>query len=164
MNNLIVVYDSHEKAIDAVTILKQEGYTSKNLSIIGRADKARDAAKLSDKEIINVAGAEVGAGVTLGSVLGVLAGVGVFAIPGLGFLYGAGALVGAIAGFDIGLVAGGVASALTVAGIKVAETKKYDDYIEDGNMLVIVQGSANEIEKAGAILKSGAKPVDIEKH
>lgn len=164
MNNLIVVYDSHDKAIGAITKLKQAGYTSKNLSIIGRADKARDTAKLSDKEIINVAGAEVGAGVTLGSVLGVLAGVGVFAIPGLGFLYGAGALVGAIAGFDIGLVAGGVASALTVAGIKVAETKKYDDYIEDGNMLVIAQGSADEIEKAEALLKTGPEPIDIEKH
>lgn len=164
MNNLIVVYDAHDKAIDAVTTLKQAGYTSKNLSIIGRADKARDAAKLSDKEIINVAGAEVGAGVTLGSVLGALAGVGIFAIPGLGFLYGAGALVGAIAGFDIGLVAGGVASALTVAGIKVAETKKYDDYIKDGNMLVIVQGSADEVKKAEDALKAGPKPVDIEKH
>ena len=45
-------------------------------------------------------------GVMIGSILGVLTGVGLFAIPGMGFLYGAGILYGGFVGFETGIVGG----------------------------------------------------------
>lgn len=164
MNNLIAVYSSHGEAVDAISSLKKEGISSQKTSIIGKADKAKDAVTLDDKQVTKVAGAETGIGAALGTALGVLTGVGIFAVPGLGFLYGAGAIIGGIAGFDLGLVAGGVTSALTVAGIKVAESQKYDHYIKEGNFLVIVQGSGDDVTKAEQTLRLAGNAVDIERH
>lgn len=164
MNTAIVVCDSHTDAIEAVNTLKDNGYPTKNLSIIGKADKAKDAVIMDDKKVMNVAGTEAGVGAVLGSALGILAGVGIFAIPGLGFLYGAGALVGGIAGFDFGLIGGGLVSALTVAGIKVNETQKFDDYIKEGKFLAIAQGSEDEIHKIEKLLEHKDGIIDITTH
>jgi uncharacterized membrane protein len=154
MNAAIGVYDSHEKAIEAVKELKDAGYPVSHLSIIGKAE-----VEVVDKELhtqeknpLNLVG--VGVGTTVGATLGILAGVGVFAVPGLGFLYGAGALVGAIAGFDFGLIGGGIASVLATVGLKDHETKDYQDHLEEGKYLVIAQGSKEDVAKAMDIVKS----------
>lgn len=164
MNTIIAICDSHSDAINAVSILKDSNFNSKQLSIIGKADKAKDAVVMDDKKIMDVAGTEAGVGAVLGSALGILAGVGIFAIPGLGFLYGAGALVGGIAGFDFGLIGGGLVSALTVAGIKVSETQKYDEQIKEGKFLVIVQGTEDEINNAAKLLEGQEGIPEVDKH
>jgi membrane protein DedA with SNARE-associated domain len=85
-------------------------------------------------------------------VLGLLAGIGTFAIPGFGFLYGAGALVGAIAGFDIGLVSGGLVTLLTTLGINKDKVVRCKEHLEEGKFLLVINGPAEEIEKAKEIL------------
>lgn len=111
-----------------------------------------------------IAGAEVGIGALAGSVLGVLTGVGIFAIPGVGFLYGAGALVGAIAGFDFGIIGGGIASALTVAGISSDDTKQYEEVLKAGKFLVIAQGNEEEVTRAKNVLETHGNLVSITQH
>lgn len=161
MKNLIGVCDTHAAAVSLISSLKDNGFTSKQLSIIGKANhdagKPVPAAEEEKTEkMMDIAGTETGVGVLAGSALGILTGVGIFAIPGLGFLYGAGALVGAIAGFDFGLIGGGLVSALTVAGVKIKETHQYDEQIKQGKFLVIVQGSYEEVSKAEAIMAASA--------
>lgn len=153
MKAAIGVYNSHEKAIDAVKQLKAGGYPVRKLSIIGKAEVEEVDNKMNvvSKNPLNLAG--VGIGTTLGAALGVLTGVGLFAIPGLGFLYGAGALVGAIAGFDFGLIGGGIASVLSTAGIKDEETEKYQEHLAAGSYLVVAQGDDDEVKKAIEILE-----------
>ena len=63
---------------------------------------------------------EVSLGIAVGSIIGILTGIGIFAIPGLGFLFGAGSIVGAIAGVDFGLMAGGLTTIFTSIGIDKA--------------------------------------------
>src|SRR5690606_35335037 len=63
---------------------------------------------------MKVAATGVGIGAVVGPILGALAGVGVLAIPCLGILVGAGALAGAIAGLDVGIIGGGIISALAI--------------------------------------------------
>jgi uncharacterized membrane protein len=154
MNAAIGVYDSHDMAIEAVRELKESGYPVKQLSIIGKAD-----VEVVDKELhvqsknpINLAG--VGIGTTLGATLGILTGVGLFAIPGLGFLYGAGALVGAIAGIDFGLIGGGVASVFATVGLKDEDTQKYQENLAEGKYLLVAQGSKDEVSNAIEVLNS----------
>lgn len=153
MNSAIGIYDSHDKALDAVKELKDADYPVKQLSIIGRADVevVDEGMHIQSKNPLNLAG--VGIGTTLGAALGILTGVGVFAIPGLGFLYGAGALVGAIAGFDFGLIGGGIASVLATIGIKDEDAEKYRQHLDQGKYLLVAQGSEDEVSKARKILQ-----------
>jgi hypothetical protein len=113
---------------------------------------------------MNVAAAEVGIGAVVGPVLGALIGIGIFAVPGLGFLYGAGALVGALAGFDFGLIGGGIASALTLMGMKEPDAQKYEAELQSGKFIVVAQGNDEEINKAAAILHEHGTHVDIRTH
>jgi len=152
MKATIGVYDTHDAAVDAVKKLKDAGYPLKHVSIIGKAETevVDNEMHVTTKNPINIAG--VGAGTTLGLTLGILTGVGIFAIPGLGFLYGAGALVGAIAGFDFGLIGGGIASVLTSVGVEDAAAKEYHQALEDGKYLVIAQGSEQNVKHAQDVL------------
>jgi len=156
----IGVYENHEKAIAAVKELKENGFSDKQLSIIWKQEEIE---KQSDK-ISNTGAAEVGIGVTAGGVLGVLTGIGVFAIPGLGFLFGAGAIVGAIAGIDFGLISGGLIGALSFLSIKKEHHEKYDKYIKEGRYLVLIEGGKKETEKAHEILNSHSQHIDLDIH
>lgn len=153
MNSAIGIYDTHDKAVEAVKKLKESNFPPKQLSIMGRADVevVDEEMHIQSKNPINPAG--VGIGTTVGAALGILTGVGVFAIPGLGFLYGAGALVGAIAGIDFGLIGGGIASVLTTVGVKDEEHEHYKKELEEGKYILVAQGSEEEVKQAKEILE-----------
>jgi len=164
MKATIGVYDTHEKAIEAVKELKNGGYPVKHLSIIGKlhTEHVDDKMHISEKSPLKLGGIEVGVG--LGTTLGVLTGVGLFAIPGVGFLFGAGALVGAIAGFDFGLMGGGIASAFMNLGMEENLAKQYQADLEKGNYLVVAQGSAEEVQQAHEILTGHGTHTALETH
>ena len=164
MKAAIGVYDTHADAIDALKQLKDSGYPEKSLSLIGKADALEYQVVFRNTNLMNVAGAEVGISAVIGSTLGVLTGVGLFAIPGLGFLFGAGALVGAIAGFDFGLIGGGVISALTVTGIATADVEEYETHLKEGRFLVVAQGSPEEVQKAKDILHGHGRHAGLKTH
>jgi uncharacterized membrane protein len=154
MKSAVGVFDSHDKALEAVQVLKDAGYPVKQLSIIGKADIEEVVDKelhVQSKNPLNLTG--IGIGTTLGAALGVLTGAGVFLIPGLGFLYGAGALVGAIAGFDFGLIGGGVASVLATVGIEDEATKGYQKHLSEGKYLVVAQGNEAEVKNAMNVIQ-----------
>jgi len=164
MNATIGIYDNHDLAVEAVLKLKHQGFPVNELSIMGLAETE----VIDDKEHIvpksPVKAIGVGAGTALGATLGILTGVGVFAIPGLGFLYGAGALVGAIAGFDFGLIGGGIASALATVGVKDDNAKKYHDALAAGKFLVIVHGKEDDVHRAKDMLDEHGTHDELEKH
>lgn len=93
-----------------------------------------------------------------------LTGIGLLAIPGLGFLYGAGALAGAIAGFDIGLIGGGIISALTIPGVKHDVAKEYETQLKEGKFLVIAHGSEEEVNRAKEIMHRHGTHTTLETH
>lgn len=152
MKTVIGVYDTHTDAIEAVQALKGAGYSNKNISLIGRVKGDDKGLETNDDKLVKTAGAEVGITTVAGATIGILTGIGIFAIPGLGFLYGAGALVGAIAGIDFGIIGGGIVSALTIPGMKEAAAKEYEKEIAAGKTVLVVQGSEEEIKEAERIL------------
>ena len=163
MITAVGVYDNHTQAVEAIKQLKQENFPVRQVSVIGQTDVKDPHSQADEDEITALAGKEVGIGILAGSTLGILTGVGVFAIPGLGFLFGAGALVGALAGLDLGLVGGGIIGALSI-GLKKEHYEKYDQYLKEGKFLVIVHGSAKEIEHAKAILHRHGQNVELQSH
>lgn len=164
MNATIGIYDTHDLAVQAVQELKQKGYHMAQLSIMGRAvtEVIDEDMHITEKSPLKVAG--LGVGTVLGTTLGVLAGVGIFAVPGLGFLYGAGAVVGAIAGFDFGLIGGGIASALATVGVKDENLEKYHNALDAGKFIVIAHGSEEDVNKAKNMLHDHGTHHDIEQH
>lgn len=152
MKATISVYDSHKKAINAIEKLAKNGYPVNKLSLIGKADLIDDHMHVKSHELLKEA--PVSVGVILGPILGVLTGVGVVAIPGLGFILGAGAILGALAGFDVGLVSGGIISLLMTLGLSDKIAVKYHEHLKLNRFIVIAQGNKFELEKARAILEA----------
>lgn len=162
MEQTVGVYPSHQHALKAVEALIEHGFHKENISIIGQAELIDDTLQIKSGELIQEA--EVSIGVAAGSVLGVLTGIGIFAIPGLGFLYGAGALIGAIAGFDFGLIAGGVVALLTSIGIKKEHVIRIHEHLKEGRFLVIVQGQHKEVHEAREILHGHGTHIELHIH
>jgi hypothetical protein len=150
MKSQIAIYDTHEKAVNAIKVLNDKGFSMDNVSLLGKAEVIENHIHIKSLDTMKEAPAIVGMGA--GTLIGLLSGIGVFTIPGFGFLYGAGALVGIIAGFDLGIVAGGFISLLTFAGIKEDKVVKCEEHLKEGKFMVIINGSKDEIEKAKHIL------------
>ena len=150
MKTSIAVFDSHDKAIASVVLLKEHDFPLSKVSLMGQADLVDDKIHIrSNEKIINT---PVIAGSILGTTIGLLTGVGLFAIPGFGFLFGAGAIVGAIGGFDLGLITGGIGTLLLQAGIEDEYAVEYNEHIKDGKFLLMVNGTEEEINTAKKII------------
>lgn len=150
MKSKIAIYNTHDEAVEAVKVLNGQDFPMDNVSLLGTAEVIEDHIHVRSMDTIKKAPAVIGMGA--GTVIGLLSGIGIFTIPGFGFLYGAGALVGAIAGFDLGIVTGGLISFLSYIGIKEDSVVKCEEHLKEGKFMVIVKGSLEEIEKAEHIL------------
>ena len=153
MKTTIGVYDTKEAAVSTAKELTDQGFSPKKISVIGRVAEG-DADFMADEELMEKAGKRVGLTTLIGSTVGILSGVGIFAIPGLGFIFGAGALMGAIAGFDIGLIGGGLISALSLANVKGDIAKKYEEHLQAGKFLLIAQGNEEDLKKAHELMQN----------
>ncbi|MFN8285870.1 MAG: general stress protein [Chitinophagales bacterium] len=162
MQAIIGVYDSHDSALSAVQQLQQNGFPSNQLSIIGKTTKVDDHFHV--KADHTVEGAEVSFGVIAGSVIGVLSGIGIFAIPGFGFLFGAGALVGAFAGLELGVVGGGIAAVLTRLGVDSLTADKYEEYLKEGKFLIVAEGDEPVLKNAEQKLGEHGAHLELETH
>ena len=164
MNSVIGIYDTHDMALEAIQNLKDSGHPVSQLSIMGllETEAVDENMHVFPKNPLKLGGVEVGT--VLGTTVGILTGVGIFAIPGVGFLFGAGAVIGAIAGFDIGLLGGGIVSALVSAGVKDENAKKYHDALADGKFLVVANGSTAEVDKAKELLGEHGTHSELDVH
>jgi hypothetical protein len=93
-------------------------------------------------------------GGVVGGTLGLLAGIGALAIPGVGPLIAAGPIMGALAGLGVGGAVGGLVGALVGMGIPEYEGKRYEGRVKDGGVLLSVHCDTSEdISRAKELLK-----------
>lgn len=98
-------------------------------------------------------------GGTVGALIGLAAGVGALAIPGIGPVLAA----GPIAGLLSGAATGGIAGGLVDWGIPAERGRFYEDRVKQGNLMVAVRCEHGKIDEAAKILRdSGGK--DVESH
>jgi len=159
MKSQVAVYDSHEKAINALKVLNDNNFPMNKVSMLGKAEVIDDHIHVKSLEGMKNAPALLGAGA--GTILGLLTGVGAFAIPGFGFLYGAGAVLGALGGFDIGIITGGIGSLLATIGIKKDKVVKCNEHLKAGKYLIAVQGTPEEVKTAENILHSHGTHIEM---
>jgi len=78
------------------------------------------------------------AGMGIGGAVGLLAGIGALAIPGVGPFIAAGPIMGALSGAAVGGATGGLIGGLVGLGIPEYEAKQYEDKVRAGNILISV--------------------------
>ena len=100
-------------------------------------------------------GAEWGAGV------GFLIGLTGLAIPGLGWIAGAGWFMGTLLGAGTGAIVGGLVGALTHVGVPEADATRYNEAVRGGHVLLVVRASDDQAQRIAGILNAdGAVNVD----
>jgi hypothetical protein len=103
----------------------------------------------------------VGAGGVAGGILGLLAGIGALAIPGVGPFIAAGPIMAALSGAAVGATIGGIAGALIGMGIPEFEAKQYEAKIKAGNILISVHTrGGDDVGRVKDIMKeAGAEDI-----
>jgi hypothetical protein len=107
--------------------------------------------------------AGVATGGVLGGTLGLLAGIGALAIPGVGPLIAAGPLLAALSGAAAGAAVGGIAGGLIGLGIPEIEAKRYENRIAQGNILIsVLAETSDEVTLAKNVLQNaGAEDISV---
>jgi hypothetical protein len=148
---------SESQAEAIVAELRRSGFSNNDISALF-PDKqgSRDFAHEQNTKAPEGAITGAGAGGVVGGTLGLLAGIGALAIPGLGPFIAAGPIMAALSGAAVGATAGGIAGALIGLGIPELEAKQYEAKIKGGNILLSVHvGDAERRSLAKKVLEQG---------
>jgi hypothetical protein len=158
------LFDDHADATAAVTQLETAGFSHDDISIVANNVDGRHGDHANDG--VNDHGdvtRGVSTGAALGGAGGLLAGLGLLAIPGLGPIVAAGWLAATAAGVGIGALGGGatggIVGALKNAGHTDDEANVYSEGVRRGGTLVSVRPPAGQEAQAQSIL-DGHRSVD----
>jgi len=156
------IYQNEKQAERTVDDLLGAGFLNDDVSVLlpdvrGTKDFAHDKGTKAPEGTT----AGVATGGVVGGTLGLLAGIGVLAIPGVGPLIAAGPIVAALAGLGAGGAVGGLIGALVGMGIPQYEAKRYEGHIKAGGVLLSVHCDTSEmIDRAKDLLKhTGAQDI-----
>jgi hypothetical protein len=137
MRTLLALFDTRSDAIQAIEDLVARGVSRTDVSTL-----SNDSSGWYDEDSEEEAGAETGAGLgaVAGGAGGLLAGLGILAIPGIGELVAAGWLLstaaGAAAGAIIGGAAGGLVAWLMDHGVDERDAHVFAEGLKRGGTLV----------------------------
>jgi hypothetical protein len=156
------IYHTGKQAERSVDDLIEAGFSSDAISVL-LADNQGSKAFAHEKNTKAPEGTTAGVttGGAIGGTLGLLAGIGVLAIPGVGPFIAAGPLLSALAGLGAGGAVGGLIGALVGMGIPEYEAKRFEGRIKDGGVLLSVHcDTSDEIARAKELLKhTGAQDI-----
>lgn len=160
--SVFCIASTEPKASYIVSRLKSAGFSDNDISVLF-PDKSGSHQFAHEKHTKAPEGAAAGAasGGVVGGTLGLLAGIGLLAIPGVGPFIAAGPIMAALSGMAIGATFGGIAGVLVGMGIPELEAKRYEGRVKDGNILISAHSeNSEEIKKAKDIFeKSGATDI-----
>ena len=165
---ITALYDTYEDATRAVTKLEAAGIPHSDISLVGNDGKAgatTGGTATGHGDTADAAETGAGTGATLGTVLGggagLLAGLGLMAIPGVGPVVAAGWLVATLTGAGIGAAAGGLAGSLTGAGLSEADAHTYAEGVRRGGTLLTVRAEeAHETRVMDILEEHGSVDLD----
>jgi len=171
-NAVYGIANSPQQAEAIVTRLQDAGISTSDVSVLF-PDKAGTRDFAHEKNTKAPEGAATGglAGMGVGGALGLLAGIGALAIPGVGPLIAAGPIMGALSGAAVGGATGGLIGALVGLGIPELEAKQYEGKVRAGNLLISVHTESGDqrsrakqvLEEAGATDVSSTSEATVPK-
>lgn len=156
MRTITRVFENYNAANRAVTDLEAAGVPSKNISLV--ANKYVSA-KYDNVDEVSEAATGAGIGAVVGGTAGLLAGLGLMAIPGLGPVVAAGWLASTAVGAVTVGAAGGIIGALVDAGEPEEHAHVYSEAVRRGGTLLSAKVDDAMESRARAIL-DGFSPID----
>ncbi len=153
---------SESQANDIVSRLRLENFSTNDISVLF-PDRASTRDFAHEKNTKAPEGAVVGAGSggVIGGAIGLLAGAGLLAIPGLGPFIAAGPIMAALSGIAVGATMGGVAGALIGLGVPEIEAKRYENKVKDGNILISAHAATHDDAQIAKRIFKDCKASDI---
>jgi hypothetical protein len=149
------IYQNEKQAERTVDDLLAAGFSNDDMSVLLPDNQgSKDFAHEKNTKAPEGTTAGVATGGVIGGALGLLAGIGALAIPGVGPFIAAGPIMGALAGLGAGGAVGGLIGALVGMGIPEYEAKRYEGHIKAGGVLLSVHcDTSGEIDRAKDLLK-----------
>lgn len=166
MKTIVGLFDNMEQAKSASLDLERLGISHNDISIVANNEGGKFApADGNTTGKPQVSGHAIGhdavVGAEVGGVAGLLIGLTGLAIPGLGWIAGAGWLMGLIMGAGTGAVIGGLIGALTHVGVPHEDASHYAEGVRRGGILVAVKAPDEQAtDVAGVLSDNGAVNID----
>jgi hypothetical protein len=150
------IYSTRVAVENATDSLVTSGFPTSDISVL--LPESLGGPKDIGTEKATKAPEGTAAGVTtggaIGGTLGLLAGLGLLAIPGLGPFIAAGPIMAGLAGLGVGGAVGGVTGALIGFGIPEFEAKRYESRLQKGGILLSVHcDTSEEIKRAKEVME-----------
>src|SRR5689334_18614093 len=156
------IYRTRADAEQAIDRLLASGFRNEDISVLLQDNVGtKDFAHEKHTKAPEGATTGVVTGGLIGGTIGLLAGIGVLAVPGLGPLIAAGPVIAALTGIGSGGVVGGFIGALVGMGIPEYEAKRYEGRIKEGGVLLSVHcDNSDWVTKAKEVLRqSGGEDI-----
>lgn len=166
---VVGLFDNQQEAQEVVRDLIDNGFSRDKISIVANKDARMGTtdtnATTDDTNGENIAkGAGVGAatGGIIGGGVGLILGlIGATAVPVVGPIIAAGPIAALLTGAGVGAVAGGIIGALTSAGVPEEDARVFEQGVNRGGTLVMVNAEDNRADEAYDIMEDhGAVDID----
>lgn len=164
------LFDTYDAAASTVRALEAAGLDHTHLTLVTnhpgvhdsyRLDVAEHTAELGKEELADAV-QEVVPGAALGGTVGLLAGLGLIAIPGIGPVLAGGWLVTTAMGVVFG-GAGGLTGSLIHAGHIDKHAEAYNEAVRNGGTLVVVRCNDEQIATVRTLLTAeGSRALPLE--
>ena len=152
------LFKDYAAAQAAVKALEDAGIPSDDISIV-----ANNADKRFDPELATAAGKGAAVGAGFGGVGGLLAGLGLLAVPGLGPIVAAGWLAATAAGAAAVGAAGGVIGMLAEAGVATNDAEVFAESIRRGGSLVSARVPDDQKAQFEAVLDPASENIETQR-
>lgn len=157
---VVGVFHTEEEALRAINRLHSMGYTRDEISILAkdpdrfpRLDEDRDINVETPGDVGKGAATGAATGGVLGGLGALVAELGILAIPGVGPFLAAGPIAATIGGLLAGGAIGGAIGALVGLGVEKEEAKVYEQNLNEGAILVIVDADDNRYDDVRTTLR-----------
>ncbi len=158
------LFSTRQEAERAMHRLRDTGFHMDRVSVVAKSGEGLkdltsdndnyDPNKPKSEQTKGGAGAGAKAGAITGGAIGLVGSLGILAIPGVGPIAEVGFLLAnTILGGGIGAASGGLLGALIGWGVPEDQANHYNDRVHNnGDYLVLVEGSDQEIQAAASVL------------
>ncbi|MGV2827268.1 general stress protein [Myxosarcina sp. GI1(2024)] len=158
LKHAVGTFTTREDAEYALRELRDAGFDMDRVSVIAKNVEAQENisgadVKLPSEQAKGGAAAGATTGAATGGLIGLIGGLGVIALPGVGAVAELGVvLANTLLGSGIGAAGGGLVGALIGWGVPEERAKYFNEMLEQGKYVILVEGTEAEINGAEAIL------------
>ena len=149
MQTITKVYDTYEKAHQAVDAFESAGIPMTPISVIANREESKKHVEVSEMSEI---GSGDGLGAAVGGAAGLLTGLGIMAIPGLGPVVAAGWLASTALGVAAGGVTGGIVGSLISAGVPEDHAHIYSEAVRRGGTMLSIKAEDHNVTTIHSVL------------